>query len=146
MKTACIVFARGCSRSMLDAGLLVDYYIKNGWNITSKFREADIVLVCTCGFNIENEDESIKLLSIADRRKKKDSRLIAFGCLPGINDTRLSKEFNITSRSNKNESNGTNKAHDKTKPIGSLQKGKNGCPPGSGFILLIKTNGFNSSH
>lgn len=96
MKKACISFPIGCGRSMLDAALLVDYFKKNGWEITSNFQEGDIVLVSTCGFNIQNENISMKFLSIADRKKRKYARLIAFGCLPGINDKRLLNEFNIT--------------------------------------------------
>jgi len=96
MKTACISFALGCPRSMLDAARLVDYFKKNGWRISTKFGEADIVLLGTCGFTGLNEDVSIRFISIAQKKMRKSAQLIIFGCLAGINGSRLTSQFKLT--------------------------------------------------
>ncbi|HIE29947.1 TPA: hypothetical protein EYP66_21985, partial [Candidatus Poribacteria bacterium] len=95
-KKACISFAIGCPRSMLDAARLVDFFKENGWKTSTRIEEADMVLVATCGVDVTHENKSMKYLSIADRKRRKDSSLIAFGCLPGINEPRLLNEFHLT--------------------------------------------------
>lgn len=95
MKTACVAFASGCPRSKNDAYLLIEYFKKNGWKITTAFREADLILLGTCGFNKFNEEKSIEFLSIAFRKKRKDVRPIVFGCLPGINKEQILKKFDV---------------------------------------------------
>lgn len=96
MKTAYVAFAIGCPRSNLDAALLVKYFKKNCLKVTTRIEKADIILFSTCGFDIGNENRSIELLSIANRLKNKRAHLVAFGCLPGINKTRIINEFDIT--------------------------------------------------
>jgi len=96
IKTACISFAIGCPRSMLDAARLVDYFKKNEWRISTDFGEADMVLIGTCGFTALNEDKSVKFISIAQKKMRKSAQLIVFGCLPGINGSRLTSEFKLT--------------------------------------------------
>lgn len=96
MKRACVAFAQGCPRSMLDAALLVDYFRGNGWEITSNIQNADIVLVGTCAFTSYHENVSMKYLAIADRKKRGSAKLVAFGCLPGINEKKLLKLYKLT--------------------------------------------------
>jgi len=79
---------------MLDAALLVDYFKRNGWEITTKFHEADMIMLGACGFDTESERVSKKFLSTAKKRKGVDARLIVFGCLPGINEP-LIREFGL---------------------------------------------------
>ena len=93
MKTACISFAQGCPRSLSDAARLVDYFVANGWEITTKFQEADLVLVGTCGVTAEAERSSMRFLSMAQKRKPKNAQLIVFGCLAGINKNRIVNEL-----------------------------------------------------
>jgi len=88
-KVACVSFASGCLRSQMNAGLLIDYFEKNGWQVTTELDQADMIMVGTCGFQQESEDVSLKLLSIAGNRKKKGAKVIAFGCLAGINKQKI---------------------------------------------------------
>lgn len=92
-KLACVCFARGCPRSKIDAILLIDYLKINGWGVTNKFKKADMILIATCGVTRDIEDNSIKIMSVLNRMKKRDARLFAFGCLPAINGKRLLDEF-----------------------------------------------------
>ena len=47
---ACLIFARGCSRSQIDLVRLHAYFEANSWEITSSPREADMVVVSACAF------------------------------------------------------------------------------------------------
>ena len=95
VKKACVAFPIGCPRSMHDAALFVEYFKKNGWQITTDFREADTILLGTCAFTLDKENTSLRFLSIAYRKKKKHAQIIAFGCLPGINAQKVKEKFDI---------------------------------------------------
>jgi tRNA A37 methylthiotransferase MiaB len=84
-----MAFARGCPRSMMDTGRLINYFSLNGIRLIPRLDQADAVLVGTCGFDIRHENESLHYLSIAHHRKKPSAPLIAYGCLAGINGDRL---------------------------------------------------------
>lgn len=94
--TVCIAYANGCPRSRMSAARLFPYFEANGWDLTQDFRKADLVLVSTCGVNQRAEKKSLRLLSIADRKRKSGSRLVILGCLAGINEEVLLKKFNAT--------------------------------------------------
>lgn len=93
MKTVCVSFVSGCPRSKVDTALLFEYFRVNGWRLTNKLRSADLILLGGCGFSTFAEEKTVKFLSIAMKRKKKDAPLVVYGCLPGINPERLRKDF-----------------------------------------------------
>ena len=80
----------------MGAARLFPYFKANGWDITQNFRKADVVLVSTCGVNKRAERKSIRLLSIADRNRKCNSKLVVLGCLAGINEKVLNEKINAT--------------------------------------------------
>lgn len=94
-KTVFISFPNACPRSLVDAALFVEYFKANGWKISNSFKDTDLILFGTCGFDTFAEEQSIQYLSIANRKKGIDTQLIAFGCLPDINGARLLKEFDV---------------------------------------------------
>ena len=96
MQQVCIAYANGCPRSRMGAARLFPYFTANGWDVTQNFRKADMVVVSTCGVNKRAERKSIRLLSIADRNRKPNSKLVVLGCLAGINAEVLNHKFNAT--------------------------------------------------
>jgi tRNA A37 methylthiotransferase MiaB len=94
--TACVAFAVGCPRNQMDTAWLSAYFRANGWRLTHRVREADLIAVATCGFSAHVEDESIRLLALLDKKRRRDSRLLIVGCLAGINGARVSEQFNAT--------------------------------------------------
>ncbi len=94
MNIACISFPTGCPRSKMDAALLEEYLKQNGWMLTTILKDADLILLASCGFNTVQEEKSIKFLSITLSKIRGDARVIVFGCLPGINMQRISDNFN----------------------------------------------------
>jgi len=94
--TVCIAYANGCPRSRMAAARLFPYFAVNGWKLEQDFGKADLVLVSTCGVNQRAERKSIRLLSIADKKRRPDSRFVVLGCLAGINKEALLKKFKAT--------------------------------------------------
>ncbi len=92
-KTVCVAFALGCPRSEMDTAWLTSYFRTNGWRLSRHVRNADVVVVAACGFAAHIEDESVRLLSILDRKRHRDSQLVVVGCLAGINAERVLREF-----------------------------------------------------
>lgn len=92
-KTVCIAFAIGCPRNQMDTAWLSSYFAMNGWRLVRHVRNADVVVVATCGFAAHIENESIRLVSILDKKRRRDSRLVIVGCLAGINAARVHREF-----------------------------------------------------
>lgn len=93
MKTVCVAYGNGCSRSRTFAARLFPYFKVNDWAFTQDFKRADLVLVSTCGVNQRAEKKSLRLISIVDRKRKRDSRLVIIGCLAGINEKILVDKF-----------------------------------------------------
>jgi len=96
MSSVCIAFANGCPRSRMETAKLFSYFEQNGWEIKEQIEEADLVLVSTCGVNETSEKKSVSLISVADKKRKKDSQLVILGCLAGINEEQLKEQFQAT--------------------------------------------------
>jgi tRNA A37 methylthiotransferase MiaB len=85
--------ARGCPRSTIDLGKICAYFEINGWIIEKHIQHADLVVVSTCGVDQKNENASIKLLLVADKKKRPDSPLVVIGCLAGINPILIQQQI-----------------------------------------------------
>ena len=95
-RTVCLAYARGCPRSAIDLGHLHSYFVANGWRIKGHIQDAEFVVVSTCGFDTYNEKESMRLLSVAEKKRAPGSTLIVVGCLAGINPSLILDHFDAT--------------------------------------------------
>ena len=104
MQKVCISY-HGCHRSLLDGARLIDYFKANGWNITTSFKDANLVVLGLCGVTAEAERNSLNFLHLAQKRKRPEALIVVFGCLAGIDKATLAKEPDIIplSRSNFND-------------------------------------------
>ena len=77
------VVSLGCSKNRVDTELMLGILRDHGYRITADEREAEILIVNTCGFIDPAKQESIDtLLSMAKYKKKgKCKLLVATGCL-----------------------------------------------------------------
>lgn len=94
-KKACVKFAAGCPRSMLDGALLIDYLKKNGWTLTDKVKHAQLVLLGLCGFDVPSETDSKNIMRIVLRKKKGRALLVPFGCFADIYPSITSERSDI---------------------------------------------------
>ena len=54
MRKVCIS-CHTCPRSLLDGGRLIDYFMANGWEITTNLKESSLVLLGLCAVTAEAE-------------------------------------------------------------------------------------------
>ena len=77
------VVSLGCSKNRVDTELMLDILQRAGYEITANERDADILIVNTCGFIEPAKQESIDtLLSLAEYKQTGRCKLlVATGCL-----------------------------------------------------------------
>lgn len=85
----------GCPKNLVDAEIMLGFLDREGYEITTDEKDADIIIVNTCSFIKEAKQESIDaILDLADR--KHDGRcklLIVTGCLPQRYQEELCREL-----------------------------------------------------
>ncbi len=74
----------GCARNLVDSENMLGHLLKSGYLITKDPKQADVIIVNTCGFIEPAINESIDtILALAEYKKKGICRkLIITGCLP----------------------------------------------------------------
>lgn len=83
-KKACIKFAEGCPRNMLNAEVLIEYIKKNDWKLVENINEAQMILIGVCGFDDQSERISKVTLKFIMGQKKRRALCLPFGCLTEI--------------------------------------------------------------
>jgi ribosomal protein S12 methylthiotransferase len=85
----------GCPKNLVDAEVMLGYLSREGYEVTTDERDADIIIVNTCSFIKEAKQESIDaILDLADRKHDARCRLlIVTGCLPQRYQEELSSEL-----------------------------------------------------
>mgnify|MGYP001564759485 CR=1 FL=1 len=85
MKTFCIVpSAHACTELVVETNQLRNYMEKNDYTEIEQKENADVVLISTCSFNQQYEDEAHKNIVEARNVKRKDVQIIVSGCYPKI--------------------------------------------------------------
>lgn len=82
-----------CEDRQLELNQIKEFLIANNFSITTKIKEADLIVFSTCAFAKEMEKYSLKLLRKIESEKKHGAKLVVCGCLPKINKKTLD-EFN----------------------------------------------------
>ncbi|MCD6385212.1 hypothetical protein J7M23_05480, partial [Candidatus Sumerlaeota bacterium] len=82
----------GCPENRYDVDQLRAFLVNRGVKITTNPREADTLIVNTCGLTQMNENLSKKMIAKIKENASPDSRLIISGCLPKIHPDSL-KDF-----------------------------------------------------
>jgi len=74
----------GCPKNRVDTEVMLGDLLSHGYVLTADPREADVLLVNTCGFLREARDESIETLKEVARDMRPGSRLVAAGCMTEV--------------------------------------------------------------
>ena len=62
----------GCSKNTIDTEMMLTHLDDAGWEITGDAREADVILINTCGFIGDAKEESIETIrEIAGLKKNR---------------------------------------------------------------------------
>ncbi len=84
----------GCSKNRVDAEVMLGELVKNGHQLTNDEKEAEVLIVNTCGFIDSAKRESIDtILEMADYKEGNCKYLIVSGCLSQRYIEELPKEF-----------------------------------------------------
>lgn len=71
----------GCSKNLIDTEVVIGK-LKNKYNVVNDPKQADIIVVNTCGFIDSAKEEAINtILEMAEYKKRKCKFLVAMGCL-----------------------------------------------------------------
>lgn len=87
------ILCRNCPESRIDSARVRNFFSENGWNIISDARKADLIIFWACAFTEASEAESLRIIRWINAQKKRDARLIVWGCLPEINPQALKLEY-----------------------------------------------------
>lgn len=72
----------GCSKNLVDTEMTIGLFKKNNYNVVNNPRNADIIVINTCGFIESAKQEAIDtILEMAEYKKNKCKYLIVMGCL-----------------------------------------------------------------
>jgi threonylcarbamoyladenosine tRNA methylthiotransferase CDKAL1 len=91
-KKACVL-TLGCPESRIDSAKVQVFLQKNSYALTQEIKEADLILFRTCGLTKDSEGYSLEAIRKIKLTKKKDAKLIAWGCLSKINPSALRREY-----------------------------------------------------
>jgi ribosomal protein S12 methylthiotransferase len=85
----------GCPKNLVDAEIMLGFLDREGYEITTDEKDADIIIVNTCSFIKEAKQESVDaILDLADRKHDGRCRLlIVTGCLPQRYQEELCQEL-----------------------------------------------------
>ena len=72
----------GCSKNLIDTEATIGILKKHNFKIVNDAKEADIIIINTCGFIDSAKEEAINtILEMAEYKKNRCKYLIAMGCL-----------------------------------------------------------------
>jgi tRNA A37 methylthiotransferase MiaB len=74
-----------CEGNIIDSSRVCRYIQENGHYITDNVKEADFIIINSCGFIKSREEASAKLFEFYYSQKKDNASIIMFGCLIKIN-------------------------------------------------------------
>ena len=82
------LISHGCAKNLVDSELMLGLLTQNGYEITLNENESDIVIINTCSFIHDAEEESVdSILEMANKGKK----IIVTGCLAQKHGEELKK-------------------------------------------------------
>jgi len=77
--------ALGCPRRGIDSQKIYDYLEANGWSFTEDYRDANLIVVSTCAFVKDREDQSLQAIDYYRKNLEDHAKIVVAGCLSEIN-------------------------------------------------------------
>ena len=72
----------GCSKNLIDTEVLIGEFKRNNFQIVNEEKDAEIIVINTCGFIETAKEEAINtILEMAQYKEQKCQYLIVMGCL-----------------------------------------------------------------
>ncbi|HSX26882.1 MAG TPA: 30S ribosomal protein S12 methylthiotransferase RimO, partial [Chlamydiales bacterium] len=83
----------GCARNLVDSEVMIGILLKAGYEITPVAKEADYLVVNTCGFLESSRQEGIQTIRDLFSEKKKEAKVIVAGCMVQKHSGELKEHF-----------------------------------------------------
>ncbi len=83
----------GCARNLVDTEVMMGILLKAGYEATASSKEADFLVVNTCGFLTSARQESCDVIASLFQEKKKEAKVIVAGCMVQKHSKELKEEF-----------------------------------------------------
>ncbi len=83
----------GCARNLVDSEVMIGILLKAGYEITTEAKEADFLVVNTCGFLESSRQEGIQTIQELFGLKKESAKVIVAGCMVQKHGGELRERF-----------------------------------------------------
>lgn len=83
----------GCARNLVDSEVMIGILLKAGYEITPEPKEADFLVVNTCGFLESSRQEGVDTIRDLFSLKKGDAKVIVAGCMVQKHSGELKEKF-----------------------------------------------------
>lgn len=83
----------GCARNLVDTEVMIGILLQAGYEATSVARDADYLVVNTCGFLAASRDESCQTIGQLLGEKKKSAKMIVAGCMVQKHKEEIQEKF-----------------------------------------------------
>lgn len=83
----------GCARNLVDSEVMMGILLKSGYEVAADLKEADYLVVNTCGFLASSRQESCDTIEELMKEKKEGARLVVAGCMVQKHSDELKEKF-----------------------------------------------------
>lgn len=83
----------GCSRNLVDTEVMLGILLKNGYEATPELKNADFIVVNTCGFLEASRQESCDTIEGILKEKKAGAKLVVAGCMVQKHGAEIREKF-----------------------------------------------------
>jgi ribosomal protein S12 methylthiotransferase len=82
----------GCARNLVDSEVMMGILLKSGYEVAD-LKEADFLVVNTCGFLASSRQESCDTIAEITKEKKQGAKLVVAGCMVQKHQEELKAQF-----------------------------------------------------
>ena len=75
----------GCASNQADGIKIANFLNNDGSELTLKIEDANVIIIMSCGFSKKQYQETVKVISLINKEKKKGAEIWVGGCVPAIN-------------------------------------------------------------
>ncbi|MEJ2473020.1 MAG: radical SAM protein [Desulfobacterales bacterium] len=84
MRKTFFLCALGCPRRGIDSQKIYNYLESNGYSFSEDYRHANLIVISTCAFVKDRENQSIQALNYYRDNRHDNSKIVVAGCLSKI--------------------------------------------------------------
>lgn len=83
----------GCARNLVDSEVMMGILLKSGYEVAPHVKDADFLVVNTCGFLASSRQESCDTIAELLQEKKQGAKLVVAGCMVQKHKDELQEKF-----------------------------------------------------